>query len=143
MDTSAETLVRRWFKELWGDGNEAVMVELMAANAVVHGLPTPDGKPIVGPAGFLPLFRQFKGAFPDMTITMGPTVTHGDWVCAFCTVNGTHAGPGLGEPTQLPVRFTGITMARARNGQLVEGWNAFDFLGCYQQIHVMPPLPPL
>ncbi|MBA3884705.1 MAG: ester cyclase [Acidobacteria bacterium] len=39
--------------------------------------------------------------------------------------------------------FTGITIARVENGQIVKGWNAFDFLALYQQIGWVPnPVTP-
>jgi hypothetical protein len=31
-----------------------------------------------------------------------------------------------------------MTMARVKNGQLVEGWNNYDFMTCYQQMGVLP-----
>lgn len=73
-------------------------------------------------------------------ITVDHVVREGDAVACHCTVTGTHTGPGLGAPSKKPVRFTGITIVRARDGKLVEGWNAFDFLGCFQQIGMLPPL---
>jgi hypothetical protein len=32
------------------------------------------------------------------------------------------------------VDFWGMTVGRVENGQIVEGWNSFDFLSMYQQI---------
>jgi hypothetical protein len=46
----------------------------------------------------------------------------------------------MGAPSNQPVRFTGITIVRAKDGKLVEGWNAWDFLGCFQQIGLLPQL---
>jgi steroid delta-isomerase-like uncharacterized protein len=137
MQSSAEVLVRRWFQDLWTDGKVETIDQLMAANAVIHGLPTPDGGPMHGTAGFRPLFEQFKGAFPDMAVAIDQVVSQDDLVAVHCHVTGTHSGPGLGAPTHKRVHFTGITIARAKDGQLVEGWNAFDFLGCYQQIGIV------
>jgi predicted ester cyclase len=140
MSASPEHIVRRWFQELWTDGNEIIIDELLAPDAVVHGLTTPTGERIVGPQGFRPLFHHFQGAFPDMRISIGPVVCQGDWVAAHCDVTGTHRGPGFGSPTHEPIHFTGITMVRTKNGKLVEGWNAFDFLTCFQQIRLLPKL---
>jgi hypothetical protein len=40
-----------------------------------------------------------------------------------------HTGDSLGiEATNKSVEFTGITMLRVRDGQIVEAWNNFDFL---------------
>jgi len=42
-----------------------------------------------------------------------------------------------------PVEFWGVTIARVANGQLVEGWNVFDFLSMYQQLGwVKDPVAP-
>src|SRR5262245_7288835 len=137
---SPEALARRWFEELWNQGREETIDRLLAPNAIVHGLPEPDGVPIRGPEGFKPLFRQLKGAFPDMRIVIDHVVREDDRVACHCTVTGTHTGPGLGAPSNNPIHFTGITIVRAQDGKLVEGWNAFDFLGCFQQIGLLPRL---
>lgn len=133
-----ESLVRRWFEELWNQGREETIDDMLAADAIVHGLP--GGQSARGPEGFKPIFRQFKGAFPDLRIDIGKVVREGDSVACHCTVTGTHTGPGLGPASNKPVRFTGIAIVRARDGKLVEGWNAFDFLGCFQQIDLLPAL---
>jgi steroid delta-isomerase-like uncharacterized protein len=135
-----EALARRWFEELWNQGREETIDRLLSADAIVHGLPAPDGKPMIGPAGFKPVFRQFKGAFPDMRIVIDKVVREGDCVACHCTATGTHTGPGMGAASNNSVRFTGITIIRAKDGKLVEGWNAWDFLGCFQQIGLLPQL---
>jgi hypothetical protein len=55
-----------------------------------------------------------------------------------------HVGDALGGPaTHKGVDFWGITIARVRDGRIVEGWNCFDFLRMYQQLGWVkdPPLP--
>ena len=47
----------------------------------------------------------------------------------------THTGDHLGMPaTGKQVRITGITIARIRDGQVIEGWDNWDQLGMLQQI---------
>jgi steroid delta-isomerase-like uncharacterized protein len=140
MSSSTEDVARQWFAEVWNQGSEAAIDRLLAPQGAFHGL-TADGTPIVGPAGFKPFFRQFKGAFPDMNIRIDRTVTEGEMIALHCTVTGTHRGDALGiAATGKPVTFTGIAMGRVRNGQLVEGWNAFDFLSLYQQVGMVAAL---
>jgi predicted ester cyclase len=93
-----------------------------------------------GDAGIRQLFKQLKGAFPDMAITIDQVVREGDLVAVHCQVTGTHSGPGLGAPTNRKVHFTGISIVRTKDGKLVEGWNGYDFLGCFQQIGLLPAL---
>jgi predicted ester cyclase len=43
--------------------------------------------------------------------------------------------------TGKPAVFSGMCIARIRDGQIVEAWNSFDFLTFYQQLGVVPQLP--
>jgi predicted ester cyclase len=50
-------------------------------------------------------------------------------------VTGVHTGEGIGKPpTGKPVKFTGMTMVRLRDGKIIESWNNFDFMTMYKQI---------
>jgi steroid delta-isomerase-like uncharacterized protein len=129
------TLVHRWFEEVWNQKRESAIDELMAPDAIVHGIVGPEGQQIHGPAGFKPFFRHFSAAFPDMRITVEDTLVDGHKVAARCTVSGTHSGPGvMPAPTNKPISFTGICIVRIENGRIAEGWNNFDFLAMYQQL---------
>jgi predicted ester cyclase len=56
-------------------------------------------------------------------------------VAAHCLVVARHAGDALGgPPTNRPVQFEGVTIARVKDGKFVEGWNFFDLLSMYQQL---------
>lgn len=138
MTITSDALIRQWFEQVWNQGNEAAIDTLMSADALVHGLPTPDGKPIRGSGGFKPFFRAFHSAFPDIRVVVERTVTEGDLVVAHCHTVGTHKGDSLGFPsTGNTVDFWGVCIARVKDGQLVEGWNCFDFLTCYAQLGVI------
>jgi predicted ester cyclase len=136
-----DSVVRRWFKEVWDEGREDTIDVLMAPYGVAYGLP---GGPIQGPTAFKPVFRTFREAFGDLSIQVVRTVSAGDLVAAHCHVTGRHSGDALGGgATQQPVDFWGISMVRVEDGKIVEGWNCFDLLCMYQQIGWVanPPLP--
>jgi predicted ester cyclase len=134
-----DSLVREWFQKVWDEGDESSIDRLLAPDAVVHGLSGPGGPPMTGPAAFKPVFHTFREALGDLEIKVERTVVQGDTVAAYCRVRGRHVGRALGgEPTGRPVEFTGVTIARTRDGKLVEGWNVFDFLTMYQQIGWAP-----
>ncbi|HZI84412.1 MAG TPA: ester cyclase [Casimicrobiaceae bacterium] len=138
MSPSPADVARAWFAEVWNAGSEAAIDKYMGPQAAFHGL-TPDGSPIIGPAGFKPFYRKFREAFPDIRINVERTVTEGELVAVHCTVTGTHLGASLGiAATRKPVKITGMAMARVRDGKVVEGWNAFDFLSLYQQVGMVP-----
>ena len=141
MADTPDSIVRRWFKEVWDDGREEVIDALMAPYAVAYGLP---GGPIQGPTAFKPLFRMFRDALGDLSIEVVRTVTEGDVVAAQCHVTGRHSGAAFGgEATGQAVDFWGIAIIRVEDGKIVEGWNCFDMLSMYQQIGWVanPPLP--
>jgi steroid delta-isomerase-like uncharacterized protein len=139
MSVQPDAVIRSWFEQAWNQKKDDTIDRLLATDVVVHGLP---GGPMRGPASFRPLYDSFRGAFPDIHITVERTITQGDFVAAHCRVTGTHSGDALGVPaTGRRVDFQGIVMARVGDGQLREGWNCFDFLTMYQQLGVVPPIP--
>jgi predicted ester cyclase len=129
---SPDAVIHTWFEEVWNRQDESAIDRLMSSQAVAHGL-TPE--PLRGPAGFKPLFHTFRKALGNIRIDVVRTVTEGDTCVAHCHVTGRHVGAEFGAPaTNNPVDFWGTTIARVKNGQIVEGWNTFDFLTMYQQI---------
>ena len=136
-----DEVARRWFKEVWDEGREEAIDRLMAPDAVAHGL---GAAPIRGPEQFKPIFRMFREALGDLQIEVARTVVQDDLVAVHCCVRDQHVGNAFGgAPTQRPVEFWGVAIVRVRDGQLVEGWNTFDFLTMYQQLGWVPnpPLP--
>jgi steroid delta-isomerase-like uncharacterized protein len=139
MSVQPESVIRAWFDEVWNQGREETIDRIFAPDAVAHGLP---GGSMRGPDAFRPLFQAFRGAFPDIQITILRTVTEGEVVAAHCRVTGTHTGATLPlAPTGRRVDFEGMTIARIVDGQVREGWNCFDFLTMYQQLEAVPPVP--
>jgi predicted ester cyclase len=143
MTASPEEFVHTWFEEVWNLGNDTAIDRLMAPQAEFHGLPSPDGRPIVGPEGFKPFFQSFRLAFPDIHVSIARIVSQGDMVAAHCHVTGTHLGAGLGiAPTGAPIDFWGMCIASVRDGRIQEGWNSFDFLSLYLQVGLVSSTQP-
>jgi steroid delta-isomerase-like uncharacterized protein len=134
MATDNEALTRRWFEEVWNKGRAEVIDELMAEDGIAYGLGSGEDN-LRGPAGFKTFYSRFKGAFPDIKITVEDIVSAGDKVAVRFTCRATHAGDHLGvKATNRPVQFEAMSFVRWRNGQIVEGWNSVDMLGMLQQI---------
>ena len=133
-----KALVRRWFEEVWNKGRADAIAELLAEDAVVHGLSDDAAKPLRGPEGFLPFHAQFREAFPGMEVVVEDTIAEGDLVAARCSVRGKHVGDSLGfKATQATAEFDGIAIVRVRDGKIVEAWNNFDFMKMYKQLGAM------
>jgi steroid delta-isomerase-like uncharacterized protein len=120
------TLIHEWFEEIWTKGDAGAAHRLMAPEARLHNL-AQDGKDSVGVAEFLDFFQSFRTAFPDTRIDVHETAREGDFLSGRWTFHGTHAGDGLGFPaTHRQVSFEGMSFARMKDGQIVEGWNVWD-----------------
>ena len=127
-------LMRRWFKEVWNEGNIQTIHELLAPDAIGIG-ELEDGKELRGPADFVPFVENLRGAFPDMKIVVEDAFGAEDRVVLRWSGTMTHRGDHLGMPaTDKVVRMTGITIARIRDKQIIEGWDNWDQLGMLKQI---------
>jgi predicted ester cyclase len=132
MGAAPDAVMREWFEEVWNRRRADAIDRLMAPNAQVHGL---VGGPIVGPAAFKPFHKTFCDSFPEFRVDVVQSLVDGNRVAVVCHVTGRHGGDALGgKATGKPVDFWGMTVGRVENGQIVEGWNSFDFLSMYQQI---------
>jgi steroid delta-isomerase-like uncharacterized protein len=139
MSAGAKEIAYAWFQRVWNEGDESAIDELCGADSIAHGLPTPDGQPMRGPAAFKPFFHKFRCAFSDLKVTIRQTVTEGDMCAVYCEVEGIHSSDSIGIPaTNCRVSFTGMTLIRVKGGQIQEGWNSYDFLSLYQQLGVIP-----
>lgn len=125
MSESAESLVRRWFEEVWNQDNEAAIDALMLPNGKAFGFPDPAGA--IDREGFKEAFRQFRSAFSEVRVTVDDMVTQGDKACARWTAVMKHSGAGLGfAPTGETVTIHGISISEFQGGKLLHGWNALD-----------------
>lgn len=130
-----ETLLHRWFEEVWNNRSEDAIDEIFAEDGVANGLNDAEGNPLRGPENFKTLHRAFLSAYPDLKITIEDTVREGDKIAARCIVRATHAGEGVGvAPTGQPVEFTGMTIVKIKDDKIVEAWNEFDFMKMYSQV---------
>ena len=142
MPVTPESALPLWFENVWNRGDEATIDAMFHVDGAIHGLRTPDGQPIRGPEGFKPFYRSLRGALSNINITIEHSLVQGEFAMAHCRVTASHTGDGLGVPaTNTPVEFWGFTLARVVDGQIVEGWNSFDFLGMYEQIGVRLNMP--
>ena len=135
MSEANKTIMRRWFEEVWNQGRSEVIDELMADDVVIHGLADPSGNPVRGADAFREFHRQFRGAFPNLNVSVEDVIAEGDRAVARCGVRGQHTGDQLGfAATNNPVEFSGIAIVRIEHGKIAEAWNEFDFMEMNRQL---------
>ncbi len=138
MSEENKALVLRWFDEVWNKGRTDAIEEMFDAGGLAYGLLDNPEDAVVGPPAFREFHATFRGAFPDMIVSVDDMVAEGDKVAARCSVRGKHTGDHLGiAATATPVDFTGITIVRIENGKIAEAWNNFDFMRMNKQIGLL------
>lgn len=131
-------LIHRWFEEVWNKGRAEAIDEMFAEGGVAHGLGDQGGD-LIGPAGFKTFFETFRGAFPNINVTVEDTVVEGDKLTARWVSRMTHTGDQLGfKASGKTAEITGLTIVRIQNGKIVEAWNNFDMMGLMQQLGAVP-----
>jgi len=138
MRNDPHTLVHRWFEEVWNQGREETIDELMAPDGIGHGLGegTADTR---GPADCKVFWRNLRSALPDVHVRIEDTIVEGSKAVVRVVLEGTHHGAGLGvAPTGRRVSIAGIVIVRVAGSQMVEGWNSWDQLGLLRQLGAIP-----
>ena|SRR5258708_919778 len=140
MSEANKALARRWFQEVWNDGNEATIDELANDDTVAHGLAESDIDTI-GMAEFKVFHRQMLNNIGGLHIELEDVIAEGDQVAVRLLLTGVHAGGGMGvAATGNRIRIAGIVTMRIKDGQIVEAYNSWDQLGLLRQIGALPAI---
>lgn len=130
-----KAVAHRWYEEVFSAGKLELVNELIAPDFVEHDASNPS----LDREGVKQLVSMYRGAYPDLHITVEDVITEGDKVVARFTARGTHRGPLMGiPPTGKQVTVTAIDILRFENGKIVEHWGNQDLLGMMQQLGAIP-----
>ena len=131
-----KALLRRFYEELWSQGDLKAIPELVAEDFVDHHL-LPGAPP--GREGLAALITTWRRAFPDMSETCEDLIAEGDKVVGRFTMRGTHKGEFMGvPPTGKRVTMSGIDILRVAGGKIAEFWYGEHLLELMQQLGVVP-----
>ena len=131
-----KAVARRHFDELWMKCDLAVADEIYSPDTVGHCRDLPD-------QGGYPAFEREEversnGAFPDTLVTVDFQVAEDDIVVTRWRFEGTHTGPGYGDPTGRHVTVEGVHIHRIRDGKIVEIWAHGDYLTFMRHMGMVP-----
>jgi len=133
-----ETLVRRFFTEVFNEGNLEAVDDFIHPEHENHDPTAPDVPK--GPEGVRQLVELYRSAFPDIRFEHEDTVLAGDKIAHRWTFEGTHRGEMMGiEPTDKTVTVHGIEINRIADGKIAESWAISDALGMLRQLGVELP----
>jgi steroid delta-isomerase-like uncharacterized protein len=127
----------RFYEEGWNQNNHGVYEEFVHPDFIDHqAIPgMPEGR-----EGFKTLQVIFKGAFPDLHMTVDDVIAETNKVACRWTGTGTQKGELFGIPaTGKSIKVTATVIYKVNDdGQWTEGWINRDDLGMMQQLGVIP-----
>lgn len=128
----------RHTQETWNEGNLDALDKFLADDYVEHDPSVEDE--FQGRETYRKNVRNFRSAFPDLTVTNEDVLVDGDKLVARQTFGGTHRGEFMGiEPTGKEVESTSIVICRFENDRIAETWVTTDVFGLLEQLGVEVP----
>jgi steroid delta-isomerase-like uncharacterized protein len=119
-----KTAVRRFFQDVWNDGNVAEAANFLAPGFISHNS---FGVSLGGPEEYGQAVLAYRRGFPDLVTTVEDVLADADRVAVRGTDRGTHRGMFMGyPPTGRFVTTTWIEIFRLEDGKAVEGWVEAD-----------------
>jgi steroid delta-isomerase-like uncharacterized protein len=113
-----ERLIKRYFEDVWNNGDLDALDEIIALDYVNHSQGDPN--PLPGPIGLKPIVAGIRRAFPDLNYVIENMVISESQVAIHTTMYGTNTGDFFGlAPT---------------NNQIVEHWRLTDDLTMLRQL---------
>ena len=132
-------LVRRFYKEVYGDWNMALVDEVVSPQFTSHDWP--KGGP-TGPPAFRDYYSAIRSAVPDAHYEVDDLIAEGDRVVVRWRLLGTHQGDFRGlAPTGRAIALRGIAIYRVEGGKLMERWVVTDLHGLLEEIREASPQP--
>ena len=143
MSTAAEkkAIVGRWFTAFWGKTCDLTIVDALAAPDMLlqYSLHAPRR----GRDDINAFMTAFRAAFPDLHFWgAADLIAEGDYVVGRWEGGGTHTGPAFSDfllgalpaATGRRMHFTGTTVLRLQDGQIVEEIGLDDGVTALQQL---------
>jgi steroid delta-isomerase-like uncharacterized protein len=125
-------LVRRFYQEVYGDWNMALVDEVVSPGFTSHDWPA--GTP-TGPEGFEGFYSAIRTALPDARYEVDDLIAEGDKVVVRWRLLGTHLGDFGGiPPSGRAITLKGIAIYRVEHANLMERWVVTDLHGVLEEI---------
>ena len=127
-------LVRRFYEEVWVNGNLEVADEVFAPDYLRHDFRASDALP--GPEGQKKIAAEFRAAFSDLRFEVELLIADGDYVVGRWTASGTNLWPVADRSSRRDElsRSRRRTSSVSRTASVAELWNHRDDLGLMQQV---------
>ena len=138
-DTTDDTqLVRRWFDDLFNQGELDVADEILADDVGYHGPQSLSPRDVTGPEDVKSYVETYQTAFPDLWYTVEEvTATDGEVLVRWSAM-GTHENDLFGiEPTGEGFTVDGIDVFTVEDGEITQVYAHWDTLKMVQELGVV------
>lgn len=129
-----KALVRRFYEEVWRDGNLDVADEIFAPECALHD--PRDKAPTTGPERQKQVAAAFRNRFTLVDTSIDLTIAEDDLVAARWTIRLMPKGMLWWMALGKPFDITGVNIFRFKNGKVVEIWNHRNDLEAQQNLNV-------
>ncbi len=129
-EPNVQTL-RRFVTEFINEGNEYVLHELVHDDYVYRS----PGEEVHGRDGLATMFRAYRSAFPDLSLSIHDVLESGDKTVLDCSLAGTHQGDFMGlAASGRTFSARAVVISRFRDGKIADEWEILDLMGMMEQL---------
>jgi steroid delta-isomerase-like uncharacterized protein len=132
-EREARALIRRYFDEVWNQGDLAVLDEIIDPEYINHSPSIPHPRP--GPGDLKPIVQTMRQAICDLHYEILDMVVGEDRVAVYVRMTGTHSATLFGVPgrgARLDVRQ--MQFEWLRNGRIWQHWRLTDEAALLRQM---------
>jgi len=140
MSPQDNAVLARRIYQLFSDDKFDDVLELTTED--IEAVLVPFGQTFHGREGFMQFMQGFKGAFPDLRISVTNQVATDESVVSEFTARGTHNGPlltpaGAIPPTGRTVDFIVCEVLQVKNGRIASLHNYQDAASLMRQLGLL------
>jgi steroid delta-isomerase-like uncharacterized protein len=137
MEDTKVAIIRRYFAELFNQGQLQLVPELLHPQYVNHSPGSPDLP--CGRDGVALVVQALRRGMPDLQYDIDEMVVGEDAVAVRATMTGTHNGDLFGMmPTGRRVEVKQMTFERFLDGRIIAHHRLTDELSLLRQLGVLP-----
>jgi steroid delta-isomerase-like uncharacterized protein len=124
-------IAEEYANKIWNQKEISTIDQLVHKDVLIHSL-LGDFR---GTQAMKEVVRAWLKGFPDLSVKNELIIAENDLVSVQWGAKGTHKGEFKGKkPTGKPVVYSGVTVYRIKNGQIVEYWAYLDMQHLLSQI---------
>lgn len=131
INSSAKKIAEDYADTIWNQKEISAIDRLVHKDVLIHSL-LGDFR---GTQAMKEVVQVWLKGFPDLSVKNELIISENDLVIIQWSAKGTHKGEFKGKKhTEKPVSYSGVTIYRIKNGQIIEYWAYLDMQHLLSQI---------